>query len=128
MLVTHSQHPSHMHLSRLLPQPIHGYLGELPVSPFVLFLMALCLFLSVRHDAARIDYMVFLCLARCASNCLAKLFKFFDVRRSIFGGYLIRWLNKGKTLLLITNLMKLGFLLPILIAYCCRNRGRGLIC
>lgn len=69
----------------------------------------------------------FLCLARCASNCLAKVFKFFVVRRSIFGGYSIRRLNKGKTLLLITSLMKLGFLLSILIAYCCRNRGRGLI-
>lgn len=39
-----------------------------------------------------------------------------DVRRSIFGGYSIRWMNKGKTLLLITNLVKLGLLLSILIA------------
>ena len=36
-------------------------------------------------------------------------------------------MDMDKTLLLITILMKLGFLLSILIAYCCRNRGRGLI-
>ena len=67
----------------------------------------------------------FLCLARRASNCLAN----FQIRqrsevniRRVFDQ-----MDKGKTLLLITNLMKLGLLLSILIAYCCRNRGRGLI-
>ena len=44
-----------------------------------------------------------------------------------FGGYSIKWTNKGKTLLLINKPIKLGFLLSMLIAYCSRYRGRGLI-
>ena len=44
-----------------------------------------------------------LLVARCASNCLANWV-------NSFGGCSIRWMNKCKTLLLITSLIKLGFL------------------